>query len=338
MKHSISSRKSEQNGNMNNNKNLKQDENKSLEHHLKQVKQENYGDTFPKIENWLYRTGIQLSNQTNLNENLRNERKLQKMKKFFFANKLRLVYTVVALALLVGACNMPVTQTETAGQMMVWSMPAGDKEAQSKVLALPWLKDAKLTANENTSDGKTEMLYTAVLPNTTEEQVRAYAKELESIAKVSYIKITPMNYDVKRPLYSAALDNFFSIKIDATGMSDQELEREVAKQLKEQGVDMKFQFKTGPDGRRDIFIEKTEEDKLKDPRTFELTIDDNNGNEKIKLFTKKADPKQFEGKTDREIREMVKKENPELQDKDIKIIRDGDKVQVRVELDKKEVK
>lgn len=58
--------------------------------------------------------------------------------------------------------------------------------------------------------------------------------------------------------------------------------------MKEQGVDMKFKFTTGPDGRRDIMVERDGTiDANKEPQQFEMNIDDNNGKEKIKLMTKK---------------------------------------------------
>lgn len=305
--------------------------NKTLEHHLNEVKRKDYRETFPEVENWLYKTGIQLSNQ----KQTLHERKLQKMKNFFFANKLRLVYTVIILALLVGACNMPVTQTESAGQMISLTIPANNTEFQQKMNALPWMKNAQVTANENTDGDKSQILYTIILPNATEEEVKAYSRELETLG-VTTIRIKPLNYDLKRPLYSAALDNFFSIKVDATGMSDQELEQEVQRQLKEQGVEMDIRFTTGPDGKRDIKLENHEMGK--DPKSFELTVDENNGNEKIKIYQKKADPEKFKGKTDEEIKKMVKQEHPELKDSDIQIIRDGDKVNVKVERNEKEIK
>jgi hypothetical protein len=303
----------------------------NLEHHFNQVKAENYTETFPDVENWLYKANIAVENKKQTNQ---NERKLHKMKKFFFANKLRLVYTVVALAVIVAACNMPVTHTETAGQMITLTIPAENTGFASKMSSLPWLKDAHITANEYTDNGTKQVQYTIVLPNTTQDQVKSYSKELESLGGVTMIRIKPVNYDIKRPLYSEALDNFFSIKFDATGMSDEELEKQVQKQLDEQGINMKFKFKTGTDGKRDVFIEKDDNS----PGQFELMIDENNGNEKFKIFTKKADPEMFKGKSDQEIRDIVKKDNPELRDEDIKIIRDGDKVQVKVEVDKKEMK
>ncbi len=165
-----------------------QNENISLEHRLNAVKKEDYSGTYPAIENWLYKTNIQLSNQKYL-----NERKLHKMKNFFFANKLRLVYTIVALLLVIGACNMPVTQTESAGQMITLVVPKENNDFAEKMNALPWIKNAQVSSNENTDNGKQQILYRIVLPNTTEEQVKNYSKELESIGGLSTIKITPMD-------------------------------------------------------------------------------------------------------------------------------------------------
>ncbi|MBN8584856.1 MAG: hypothetical protein J0M37_07140 [Ignavibacteria bacterium] len=333
MKHSNSSQRSEQNGK------LKENKDKSLEHHFNQLKQENYDSTFPEVESWIYKASVNLQNNYNLTNS--NERLLHKMKNFFFGTKLRLVYTIIAFVVLIGACNMPVTQTETAGQMITLAVNKSDNDFASKMQNLPWIKSAQVTSNENVNNGVDQIVYRIVLPNATEEQVRAYSKELETIGDISTIKITPMDYDVKRPLYSAALHDFFSINIDATGMSDDELKTEIESKLKEQGVDMKFQFKTGPDGRREIRMEQDGKiDVNNEPKSFEMNIEDNNGREKIKLFTKKADPKQFEGKTDEQIREMVKKDfgNENIKDSDIIIERKDGKVQVKINKDVKEVK
>jgi hypothetical protein len=108
---------------------------------------------------------------------------------------------------------MPVTQTESAGQVITLVVPKDNSGFEPKMYALPWMKDVQVTSNENVNDGKAQMLYRIVLPNATEEQVKAYSRELESLGDIQTIKITPMNYDVKRPLYSAALNNFFSTAV-----------------------------------------------------------------------------------------------------------------------------
>ena len=310
------------------------DKNKSLEHRFSEVKQEDYSSTFPEVENWLYKANISLAN-----EKLK-EKKLSRMKNFFFANKLRLVYTIIAFIAVVAACNMPVTQTESAGQVITLVVPKDNSGFEAKMYALPWMKDVQVTSNENVNDGKAQMLYRIVLPNATEEQVKAYSRELESLGDIQTIKITPMNYDVKRPLYSAALNNFFSINIDATGMSDEELQHELESKMKEQGIDMKFQFKTGPNGRRDLMLDNSALDSIKEPRSFEVNIEGDNSREKVKILTQKTDPKKFEGKTDSEIRDMVRKDvgNPGLTDDQIKITRENGEVKVKIEVNQTNIK
>ena len=313
---------------------MKDKNNTISETHLNSMRSRDYSSSFDEVGSWIYKTGIRLQNK-------KNEKGLQKMKNFFYNNKLRFVYAVIILALVTAACNMPVTQTENAGYMFAWTVPAENTAAQEKVLLLPWLKGAQMTMNENYTNGKTELLYTAILPGIAENQAESYRKELEAISGINTLKFTPLDYDIKRPLYSAALHSFFKIEIDATGMSDEELEAEVKRKMSEQGIDMNIRFSTSPEGRRDIFIEKSGiENSNKEPKQFELNIDDNNGREKIKLMEKKADPEKFKGKTDEQIRAIIKEDmkNPELKDDDIKITREGDNIKVNVQADIKEIK
>src|SRR4030095_1075976 len=206
----------------------------------------------------------------------------------------------------------------------------------SKIDVLPWLKTAdQVNKNGTINNGKEEIVYTVVLQKSTEGQITTVRNDLEKIG-VSALKIIPINNDVKRPLYSAALNNFFSININATGMSDEELQAEVQRQMKEQGVEMNIQFKTDANGKRNIMIVQEKANETSTPKSYEINIDDKNGKEQIKLFNKKVDPDKFKGKTDQEIREMVRKDfnNPDIKDDEIHIIRNGDKVQVKVEVEK----
>lgn len=313
---------------------------KNLEHHFNQLKQENMNSSFPEVESWLFKAAINIESNKNLTiEKFNNERKLHKMKIFFFGNKLRLVYTIIAFAVIIGACNMPVTQTESAGKMITLVVAKDNTTFQAKMNELPWIKNVQVTSNDNTNNGRQQTLYRIVLPNTTEEQVKAYADEMEKLGSVVSIKISSMDYDVKRPLYSAALHDFFSVDINATGMSDEELQKDIESKLNEQGVDMKFFVKTGADGKREIMVERDSKlDVSKEPKSFEINVEDDNGKEKIKMMTKKADPEKFKGKTDQEIRDLVRKDtgNPDLKDSDIIIERKGDEVLVKVDVERKE--
>lgn len=66
---------------------------------------------------------------------------------------------------------------------------------------------------------------------------------------------------------------------------------------------------------------------------FDMTITDGNNVEKIKQLRKESgDGNKFKGKTDEEIRRIVREDFPDadLRDEEIQIIRNGDDVKVKV--------
>ena len=67
------------------------------------------------------------------------------MKNFLFAHRLRLVYAIVVIAVIIGACNMPVTQTESAGNMITLVVPKENTDFPAKMNALPWIKNAQVS-------------------------------------------------------------------------------------------------------------------------------------------------------------------------------------------------
>jgi len=295
------------------------------------LKNEDYNSSFNRVETWLRNKSVQ-------KKNTKNERNLVKMKNYFFSHKIRFAYAVIFLALVVAACNMPVTTHENVGNMITWSVDKNNSDAINKIEKLPWLKTAdQVNKNGNTNNGNEGIVYTVIFQKSTEEEIASFRNDLENIG-VSSLKIIPFNNDVKRPLYSAALNDFFSININAAGMSDEELQTEVQRQLKEEGVEMNIQFKTDASGKRNISIVNLKGNKSNTPKSYEINIDDKNGQEKIKLMQKNANPDLFKGKTDREIKDYVKEKNPELnlKDNDIKITHENGCV--RVDVERKNVK
>jgi len=298
---------------------------------LSAIKDEDYSATFPNVESWLYKANTELENQ-------KNERKLKKMKKYFLANKLRFAYPVIALALIIAACSMPVTQKETVGNMMTWTVDKSNTSAISDIQNINWGSNSQLSVSENTDNGKAQNIYNLMLPDGSPDKIEYYRKQIEAINGVTSLKVYPLQGDVKRPLYSAALYKFFRVNINGTGMSDQELQQEITKDLKEQGADnMNVKVSTNSEGRRDLKIELTGDHKSDDSKSVEVNVNDGNNKEDLKIIQKKSDPGKFKGKTDDEIRKMVKEDlnNPEITDDNIKISRDsnGD-VQVRVQVEK----
>ena len=120
-------------------------------------------------------------------------------------------------------------------------------------------------------------------------------------------------------------------------MSDEELSKEIERQLKEQGVNtVTVEFKTDENGRRQIRMEC--ENPEKNPKDFELRIDDGNNQEVLKQKVKIGNDDKFKGKSDDEIRKMVREDlgNPDIKDNEIKIERDQNSdIKIKVEVDKK---
>jgi hypothetical protein len=304
----------------------KENEMNAEDKYFKALKSVDHGNQFDETAKWI--------REHNFNTKIiTSERKLSAMKNYFLAHKMRLVYTVIVLAALIGACSMPVTQHETLGYVMSWSVPKGTSSDQ--IDQLQWVKNGQLTVYDNSNSGVINRTYNLVLPPGSEQQINSYRKDLERFNDITFLKIVPLNENVKRPVYAVALNSVFKLNIDATKMSNEELENEVKEQLESLGFGItNIDFKTDENGRRMIKLNLEHTDSNKMPGNFEMKIKDGNNEEVIKTVKKQAD--QFQGKTDEEIRKLVKEDlnNPDIQDKDIHITRENGKVNVKVEVEK----
>jgi hypothetical protein len=84
-------------------------------------------------------------------------------------------------------------------------------------------------------------------------------RQLQEIKDIVTIQIFPLNQTTERPLYAAALHSFFRVDVDATNMSDAEVNAELERQLKEAGIEaITVDFKKNAQGERMIEIHPTE--------------------------------------------------------------------------------
>jgi hypothetical protein len=302
--------------------NQKHENNSVPENYWSAVKNEGYGNTFPAVETWLNRV---------TDNKPKKERKFASMKNYFAVNKKRLAYAFIVLALVVVACNMPVTQHETVGHMLTWTADKKNSDAASHINNLGWLKNVQLNVTESNTGGKTEVQYSAMLPDASTEQLHAYIRDLEKINGVSSVKLFPLNEDIKRPLYSAALFNFFKVDINAHNLTDKEVEEQITKQLKEGGIENpNIEVKTDEQGRRMIRM-KVEDTDLKDGKSFEVRVHDGKNEEVLKRMKFHSD-RDFKGRTDDEIRKIIKEDlkDEDIKESDIQIIRENGDVKVKV--------
>ena len=289
------------------------------------LKDEDHSDSFFKTEIWLRNISGSLHTK-------KPKSKVEIMKQYIISNKVKIA-VVFIFALFVAACNLPVTQNETVGHIISWSVQ--DPKGMEKIESLPWVDKNSLSVNEDESNGVVTTSYNLVLPNSTLEEVQAYSKELGAIPEVVSVNIMPLTEEVERPLYSKMLDDVFKIDINAKNMSDEELSAEVERQLRENGIEATtVNFRRDENNRRKIDI--TVSPDLKKDQGFQLNIDDGDQKMHIQEMRKFGDGKtegfDFKGKSDQEIKDMIKERFKEqnLQDSDIIVKRDGEKTTVEI--------
>lgn len=310
----------------------KQSNHNNIDKYFDTIRRENYNDTFPVMEEWL-RSNTNLSTK-------KSERKYFNMKNYFAANKFKLAYTFLILTFVVAACNYPVTQHENIGNVFTWNVDADNQDANSKTENLCIKSQGGYTVNIRNINGKDVMQYNLVMQNSNEDKANELKKSLEEIPGVTSINIMPLIESVERPVFSAALHEIFKIDITATNMSDQQLADEVTRQLKSAGVEnAQVSFERDSQGQR-LFKVLIPDQSEKKEGGFDMIITDGNNVNRIKEVRKIGpDHSRFKGKTDSEIKQIVKEDFKEknLTDDQIEIIRDGDnvKVQVKVKDEKK---
>ncbi len=293
-----------------------------------ELRNESFNSTFSATEEWLRSINTNLSTK-------KHERKYNNMKSFFAANKFKLAYTFLILAFLIAACNYPVTQQETAGDVLKWSVNKENSDAISKIESLSWLKSGQYNFKEESLNGKAVLSYNFIVPPESHNKISGFRKELEIISGINDIKLTPLNETIKRPVYSAVLNDLFKININATNMSDQDLTQEVTSQLKSAGIEnAQISFDKKGDGVRFIRVSVPDPAPTKEGG-FDMTIRDGNNVNRLKEVRKNAadgSVDRFNGKTDSEIRKMVKDDLqiPDLKDDEIEITRKDGKVMVKV--------
>ena len=296
-----------------------------MNEHLKKLKDKKYDDTFDRTSEWLMESRNKLISQKN------KKRKINMMK---YVSKHKIQFAVIILAaLLIAACNMPVTQNDTVGYALSWTAPGtASKIVSDKLNSFGWYKNSNVSVESKNANGMETVDYKFVAQVTDNKQIDVYRADLESIKELTSIKITPLNTSTKRPVYSAALHSFFKIDINSDNLTDEQVQAELSKQLEQAGFgNANVKFTQQSNGMKKFDIKFEGGFKTEGTNTLDIKIDNKNGKEVIKMKTVQDDVK-FDKMTDEEIRTYVKEKNKEdnLTDKDITIKREGGNVSVNV--------
>jgi len=298
-----------------------------MEEHIKKLKDKKYDESFGKTSMWLIDSNNKLLNR-------KNRRGKYKMKDFFLRHKLQ--FAIVALmAILIAACNMPVTQSDTVGQVLSWTAPGASNTAVTESLnKLSWFKNFDGTVDVKNINGTAVTEYKVVVQSTDDKLVTSYKNDLEKIKELTSIKIVPLNTSVTRPVYSAALHSFFKIDINASNMTDEQVQAEIRKQLDAAGYnDMDVSYKTMENGKKRLEVKMKDGIKHEGNQNLQVDVNDKNGEQVIKMKTMDKPDVDFSKMTDTEIRTYIKEKNNEdnLTDKDIIIKREGNSVSVNIQ-------
>ncbi len=289
-----------QNSNMTNNIN-------NDEKYWKELKKENHEETFFKVETWVKNLNSEKSHNFKLNK---IQSKIHIMKNFFALNKFKLVYSVLILAVVFAACNMPVTQNDTVGNALSWKVPKSNTDAISKISSMSWIDKSKLSVQEKIEGDKAFLNYSLILDNKSNDEMHNYMNELQNISGIASVQLFPLNQTTKLPLYAAALHSFFRVELDAANKSDAQVTDELQKQLNAAGVeDIKVGYKTMADGQRMLEVQPTESGlsgkEHPDNKDFELSVKDGSNEQFLKTRHKSSESLNLEGKSDDEIRKIV---------------------------------
>jgi hypothetical protein len=298
-----------------------------MEDHIKKLKDKKYDDSFDTTSSWLIDSNNKILNRKNLRRN-------NKMTQFLLKHKLQ--FAIVALmAILIAACNMPVTQNDTVGHALSWTVAgAENKTVTDELNKLSWYKNSNGTVDVKNINGNVVTEYKVVVQSTDDKLVTGYKNDLEKIKEITSIKIVPLNTSVTRPVYSAALHSFFKIDINANNMSDEQVQAEIKKQLEAAGfTNIEVSYKTGENGKRKLDIKTKDGIKHEGNQNLQVDVNDKDGKQVIKMKTMDKPDVDFGKMSDAEIRAYIKEQNKEdnLTDDNIKIKREGNSVSVNVQ-------
>ena len=292
-----------------------------MDNYWDKIKEEKYDGTFERT------TKALLRNQTT--EPVTGLRRKSRMKSFIAEHKYKLIIALF-LAMLVGACNYPVTQENTVGYAIAWTTKAeNQKSVAESTKNFSWTKNSAMSINIKNLGGSDFAEFNIILQGLDEKTAMSYKTDLEKIKEISSVKILPLKESITRPVYAAALYTFFRTDISSKGKSEAEVKAEIEKQLKDNGFENSIVTFDNVDGKHRLMI-KFPENANMNGKNMEVRVEGDGKEEVVKMKSIKGSGID-KSMTDEEIKRKIIEDNGgDLKPEDIKIIREGDKIKVEV--------
>lgn len=285
------------------------------------IRQEKYDGTFERTTKALLRNQTQEPNK--------GLKRKTRMKSFIIAHKYTIIIAIF-VALIAGACNLPVTQENTVGYAIAWTTKAENQKTVSESTKnFPWTKNSAMSINTKNVGGSDVAEFNIVLQGIEEKTAMSYKTDLEKIKEISSVKILPLKESITRPVYAAALYTFFRTDISSKGKSEAEVKAEIEKQLRDNGFENSIVTFDNVDGKQRLMIKFPENANL-NGKNMEVRVEGDGKQEVVKMKSIKGSGID-KSMTDEEIKRKIIEDNGgDLKPEDIKIIREGDKIKVEV--------
>lgn len=283
------------------------------------IRQEKYDGTFERTTKALLRNQTQEPNK--------GLKRKTRMKSFIIAHKYTIIIAIF-LALIVGACNYPVTQENTVGYAIAWTTKTeNQKMVADKTNSFTWTKNAAMTINVKNAGGSELAEFNIILQGIDEKSAMSYKSDLEKIKEINSVKILPLKESITRPVYAAALYSFFRVDISSKGKSEAEVKAEIEKQLKDNGFENFVVTFDTFEGKQRLMV-KFPDNANMNGKNMEVRVNGDGKEEVVKMKTMKGEIDNT--MTDEQIKKKVMEDNSELKPEDIKIIREAGRIKVEV--------
>jgi hypothetical protein len=279
------------------------------------LRQKNYEASFDGVKNFI----------TENKDRLRQSRRKKPLRKWQWA--LAVLFPVLTIL----ACTKT-EHAEPVGSAVSFSVPEGDPVKQELESLVGGLQT--VISSEQQKPGY--LSYTCFIPSKNSQSADAVISQLKGVKGITGLSAVPVTAKVRESLLSRLGYKIFSTHIDARGLSNEELQNAVNRQLKEKGFN---HISVTVTGNKRLQLHPTED---APNYLIEMSIDDNGTKmvleEEKRTLTDRSKsgdgPKMdFGSMSDAQVRDYIRSQyGKQLPDENIKITRTAGEIGIDVKL------
>ena len=204
-----------------------------LNRYFGKLKEQSYDDTYSSAQEWVRNEAARINSE-------RSSASQSGFFKRFFTKKVRFGFALCMIILIIAAFTIPVSQNKTIGYVLTWTVENATADVLDRIKELTWIDKSQLSVKVNFKNGKLSLTFSLISPETTQDKFEEYSQDIKNITSISDIGITPLVEEVKRPVYSAALNKFFNIDVSTESKDAETVKRIIDQQLRPIGISGDF--------------------------------------------------------------------------------------------------